>query len=153
MSHRPLRRSPVKRHREVPRLPRHVRLIGGNNIMSSSLHEALVLEQSLLQQIEASRQAHLEFEQAALAELEAAWAPATAEAAQAGLDLDTYAAALAEAADLEAAGAGQVDPAVLEAMAAEEAAAAGMDLESYVAMLAQLEAAELEAQQAGAPDA
>jgi hypothetical protein len=113
---------------------------------ASTLHEVFALERSVIQEIEASRQRQMQFEHAALAELEQAYGLAHQEAAVAGMDLQTYAAALAEQ---EAAEVAEHDAAATEAeqnhafaLADAEAAAAGMDLETYAAALDQLEAAE-----------
>lgn len=121
---------------------------------ASSLHEVAELEQSVMQEIEASRDRQLQFEQAALAELERAYAVAHHEAAQAGMDLQTYAAAVAaqEAADMGAAEQDAVAPGAdyehALAVASAEAAAAGMDLDTYAATLAEHEAAQCAALEA-----
>lgn len=101
---------------------------------TSSLHAVMEFERAALEEVRQSLQAHLALEQAVLAQLESAWTPAAAEAAAAGMDLETYVAALSAEAE------GPEGQAWAEAHA--EAAAAGVDLETYASALAEAEMTE-----------
>lgn len=124
---------------------------------SSSLKELIAVEHALLEQLHVSMNAHMQLEEASLAEIEGAWGPAAGEAAASGMDLASYVEALAAHEERQLAGSDHAKAAVYEAAAAHEeayayaeaeAAAAGMDLDTYAAVLAEAQAADFDDGQA-----